>query len=136
MIVCGSDLNHLDLSRLSIMSGLKVLVDFPTRGQSILDNCLTNKESLFNKCYAITSLMKSDSKGVVLPAGKKLKLVRCTYKVHDYREHRKIVLGYPTLCYVYRIYNMWTKTLRQKLLEFNWEYMNSNTDVDRLVEEL
>ena len=26
LIVCGGDLNHLDLSRLSIMSGLKVLV--------------------------------------------------------------------------------------------------------------
>ena len=117
LIVCGGDLNRLDLSRLSIMSGLKVLVDFPTRGQSILDNCLTNKESLFNKCYPITSQMKSDHKGVVLPAGKKLKPVRCTYKIHDYREHRKIAF-------------------RQKLLEFNWEYMNSNTDVDRLVEEL
>ena len=43
--------------------------------------------------------------------------MRCTYKIHDYREHRKI--GF-----------------RQKLFEFNWEYMNSNTDVDRLVKEL
>ena len=72
------------------MSGLKVLVDFPTRDQSILDNCLTNKESLFNKCYPIISQIKSDHKGVVLPAGIKLKPVRCTYKAHDYMEHRKI----------------------------------------------
>ena len=43
--------------------------------------------------------------------------MRCTYKIHDYREHRKIAF-------------------RQNPLEFNWEYMNSNTDVDRLVEEL
>ena len=37
LIVCGIDLNQLDLDKLSTMSGFKVLVDFPTRGQSILD---------------------------------------------------------------------------------------------------
>ena len=90
LFVSGGDFNHLNLNRLSIMSGLKVLVDFPTRGQSIFDNCLTNKESRFNKCYPIISQIKSDHKGVVLPEEIKLKPVRCTYKVHDYREHCKI----------------------------------------------
>ena len=115
LFVCGGDFNHLNLNRLSIMSGLKVLVDFPTRGQSILDNCLTNKESLFSKCYPIISQIKSDHKGVVLPAG--IKPVRCTYKVHDCREHRKIAF-------------------RKMLSDFNWEQISYITDVDTMGEEL
>ena len=92
LIVCGGDLNHLDLERLTTMSGLKVLVDFPTRGSSILDNCLTNNENLFHKCYSVIFQMKTDHKCVVLPSGIKLKPVRFMYKMHDYREHRIVRL--------------------------------------------
>ena len=92
LIVCGGDLNHLDLERLTTMFGLKVLVDFPTRGSSILDNCLTNNENLFHRCYSVISQMKTDHKGVVLPSGIKLKPVRFMYKMHDYREHRIVRL--------------------------------------------
>ena len=49
VFVCGGDLNHLDLNRLQSMSGWKALVDFPTRGDACLDNCLTNSPDLFNK---------------------------------------------------------------------------------------
>ena len=49
VFVCGGDLNLLDLNRLQSMSGWKALVDFPTRGDACLDNCLTNSSDLFNK---------------------------------------------------------------------------------------
>ena len=45
-VVIGSDLNNINLDKLSALSGLTALVDFPTRGSSILDNCLTNNCSL------------------------------------------------------------------------------------------
>lgn len=51
LVVCGGDLNRLDVEKLSMLSGLKPLVDFPTRHSAILDNCLTNNTSLFSKCY-------------------------------------------------------------------------------------
>ena len=77
LMVCG--VNNLDLERLTTMSGLKVSVDLPTRGSSILDNCLTNNENLFHKCYSVIPQMKIDHKGVVLPSGIKLKPVGFTY---------------------------------------------------------
>ena len=40
-IVCGGDLNRLDLTRLKRITGWTALVDFPTRGDSFLDNCFT-----------------------------------------------------------------------------------------------
>ena len=55
-----------------------------------MDNCLTNNESVFSKCYPIVSQMRTDYKGVVLPAGATLKPVRFKYTMRDYREHRKI----------------------------------------------
>ena len=51
LFVCGGDLNRLNLDKLTDVSGLKVLVDFLTRGTHILDNCLTNKAIVFSKCY-------------------------------------------------------------------------------------
>ena len=114
LFVCGGDHNHLDLERLSTMSGLKVLVDFLNRGSSILGNYLTNNENLFHKCYSVIFQMKTDHKCVVLPSGIKLKAVMITYKMHDYREHRKIVF-------------------QQKLLDYNWGYIKSNTAVDKVV---
>ena len=68
-IVLGGDLNQLYLSRLETMSGLKSFVDFSTRGESCLDNYLTNREDLFNKCHPIQMLMKTEHKGVIMPAG-------------------------------------------------------------------
>ena len=55
LVVCGGDLNRLNLEKLSSLSGLKVLVDFPTRRDSILDNCLTNNEAVFSKCYPVNA---------------------------------------------------------------------------------
>ena len=48
VVLCGGDLNRLDLDCLSTSSGLVPMVNFATRGTSILDNCLTNRPELFN----------------------------------------------------------------------------------------
>ena len=53
LVVCGGDLNRLDLEKLSSLSSLRALVDFPTRGDSILDKCLTNNEAFFSKCFSV-----------------------------------------------------------------------------------
>lgn len=70
--------------KLSNLSGLKALVDFPTRGNSVLDNCLTNNEALFSRCYPIVAQMKTDHKGVILPAGVRLKPLRFSCIMRDY----------------------------------------------------
>ncbi|XP_068724215.1 uncharacterized protein [Montipora capricornis] len=88
-IVLGGDLNRLNLSRLETISGLRPLVDFPTRGESCLDNYLTNREDLFNKCLPIQMLIKTDHKGVIMPAGSKLNPIRQKVQIRDVREHRK-----------------------------------------------
>ena len=62
LVVCGGDLNLLDLEKLSALSGLNALVDFPTRKQAVLDNCLTNIPGLFSKCYALTFKLKQTIK--------------------------------------------------------------------------
>lgn len=41
LVICGGDLKFINLTN------IEVLVDFPTRGNSVLDNCLTNNKSLF-----------------------------------------------------------------------------------------
>lgn len=53
LVLCRGHLNWLDLEKLSNLSGLKVLIDFPTLGDSVLNNCLTNNEALFSRCYPI-----------------------------------------------------------------------------------
>ena len=88
-IVCGGDLNQLDLTRLQRLTGCNVLVDFPTRGDAFLDNCLTNQPDLFGKSYAINMLMKTDHLGFIVPAGKKLKPIRRKVEFRDCRKHRK-----------------------------------------------
>ena len=115
LIVCGGDLNRLDLEKLTAVSGLKVLVDFATRGSVILDNCLTNNESLFSKCYPIIAQIKTDHKGIVLPPGAKLKPVRFKYILRDYREHRM-------------------NECHQKLLEHDWNNVNRCTNLDSAAE--
>ena len=92
VIVCGGDVNRLDMQELKALSGWNVMVDFPTRGNACLDNCLTNRPDLFGKAYPIHMLMKTDHKGFVLPAGTKLKPTRHKVLVCDCREQRKRAL--------------------------------------------
>lgn len=53
VVICGGDLNQLDLQHLEALTGWNALKDFPTRGNSHLDNCLTNCSDLFERCYPI-----------------------------------------------------------------------------------
>ena len=87
----GSDLNDINLDKISALSGLTALVDFPTRGTPILYFCLTNNCSLFSKCYPFDAQIKTDHRGVIVPAGAKPKPMRYKCTMYDYREHRKIV---------------------------------------------
>ena len=82
-VLIGGDLNNLNLDKLSALSGLTALIDFPTRGTSILDNCLTNNCSLFSKCYPFDAQIKSGHRDVIVPAGAKLKPMRFKYTMHD-----------------------------------------------------
>ena len=88
-IVCGGDVNRLDMQQFKALSGWDFMVDFPTRGNACLDNCLTNRADLFGQAYSIHMLIKTDHEGFVLPAGLKLKPVRRKVLVRDCREHRK-----------------------------------------------
>ena len=89
VIVLGGDLNQMDMDQLQQLSGWNVLVDFPTRGDSHLDNCLTNRPDLFARCYPFHVSTKSDHRGVILPAGSKLRPVRRKVHIRDRRLHRK-----------------------------------------------
>ena len=71
-VMIGGDLNNINLDKLSALSGLTALVDFPTRGTSIPDNCLTNNCSLSSKCYPFDAQIKTDHRGVIVPASAKL----------------------------------------------------------------
>ena len=82
-----------------------------------MDNCLTNNEALFFRCYPIAAQMKTDHKGVILPAGVRLKLLRFSCTMRDYREHRKIMFHH-------------------KLLEQDWNNVNDNFDLDTAVNSL
>jgi hypothetical protein len=90
LVICGGDLNHLNLDLMTSLTGLEPQVDFPTRGNAVLDNCLVNHPRLFSKCYPFVPQVKTDHKGVILPAGVKLKPLKFKYSMRDYREHRKI----------------------------------------------
>ena len=92
VFVCGGDLNHLDLNRLQSMSGWKALVDYPTRGDACLDNCLNNRPGLFNKCHPFQLSTKTDHTAVILPAGTKLKPISSKVQIQDCRENRKAML--------------------------------------------
>ena len=88
-IVCGGDVNRLDMQEFKALSGWDFMVDFPTRGNAYLDNCLTNRGDLFGQAYLIHMLIMTDHEGFVLPAGLKLKPVRRKVLVRECREHRK-----------------------------------------------
>ena len=61
VVVCGGDLNQLDLQHLEALSGWNSLVDFPTRGDSHLDNCLTNRPDLFERLMPRSLKWKQNS---------------------------------------------------------------------------
>ena len=61
--------------------------------------------------------MKTDHKGVILPAGVRLKPLRFSCIMRDYREHRKIVFHH-------------------KLLEQDWNHVIDNFDLDTAVSSL
>ena len=89
-VMWGGDLKRLNLELLSTVSGLTALVEFPTRGDASLDNCLTNKPELFQSTYPYEKLIKTDHNSVILPPGSKLRPLRTKYHFRDYREHHKI----------------------------------------------
>ena len=89
VIVCGGDVNRLDTHELKALSGWDVLVDFPTRGNACLDDCLTNRPDLFGNTYPLHMLIKTNREGFDLPAATKLKPTRHKVLVRDCREHRK-----------------------------------------------
>ena len=74
----------------STSSGLVPMVNFATRGPSILDNCLTNHAELFNDPVRFQALIKTDHWGVVLPLGNKTEPIRSKCCFRDFREHHKI----------------------------------------------
>ena len=63
VFVCGGDLNRLDLNQLQAtsISGWNVLVDFPTRGDAHLDNCLTNRLDIFSKVLPVSNINQDQS---------------------------------------------------------------------------
>lgn len=64
-IVCGGDVNRLDMQEFKALSGWDFMVDFPTRGNAWLDNCMTNRADLFGQAYPIHMLIKTDHEGFV-----------------------------------------------------------------------
>ena len=60
IIALGGDFNQLDMDGLQPLSGWNVLVEFPTRGDSHSDNCLTDRPDLFARCYPFYVSPKSD----------------------------------------------------------------------------
>ena len=65
----------------------------------------------------ISLLEKTDHEGVILPAGVRLKPLRFSCTMHDYREHRKIMF-------------------HRKPLEQDWNHVNDNFDLDTAVNSL
>ena len=117
VVLCGGDVNKLDIKRFEEMSGWNALVNFPTRGNSCLDNCFTNRTDLFSKCYPFHMLSKTDHMGVILPPGIKLPPIRRKVYVRDQRAHRK-------------------RDLYIALAKENWDDMIQETDVDEVVGRL
>ena len=115
VIVCGGDLNQLNINKLEQLLGWDAMVDFPTRGNACLDNCLTNRKDLFSGCTPFNMLIKTDHTGVILSAGMKLKPMRRKFLFRDCRKHRK-------------------DALYKALAEQNWEAVQKATNVDESVE--
>ncbi len=92
MFLFGGDLNHLDLECLKAEAGWHILVNFPTRGDVTLDNCLTNRPDLFSESFPFQASIKTDHIAVVVPAGTKLKPIRRKVQIRDCRRHCKAAL--------------------------------------------
>jgi hypothetical protein len=86
VIVCGGDLNNLNIHNLEQLLGWDAMVDFPNRDDACLDQCLTNRSDLFSRCIPFNMLIKTDHTRVTLQAGIKLKPMR---RKRDCRKHRK-----------------------------------------------
>ena len=117
VIVCGGDLNQLNINKLEQLLGWDAMVDFPTRGKACLDNCLTNRKDLFSKCTPFHMLIKTDHFGVILSAVRKLKPMRRKFLFRDCRKHRK-------------------DALYRALAEQDWEAVLKATNVDEAVDYL
>lgn len=89
VIVCTEDVKRLYMQELKALSGWVIMINFPTRGNACLDNCLTNKLDLFANAHPFHMLIKTDHKGFVLPDGTKLKPTFGKVLVRDCREHWK-----------------------------------------------
>ena len=92
VLLCGGDVNRLNVHEFQVLSGWNVMVDFPTRSNACLENCFTNRADLFGSPFSIHMLIKTDHQGVMLPAGTKLKPVRRTVQIGDTRKHQKEAL--------------------------------------------
>lgn len=87
------------------------------RGESHLNNFLTNRPDLFERCYPIQILIKTDHNGVVLPACDKLRPLRRKVTIRDRREHQK-------------------QALYLALSSEGWSELLSSTNVDAAVSQL
>ena len=90
MVVRAGEVNQLDLDTVTSMLGLVPVINFPTRGDSVLDNFLISEPGLFNIPFPYKALMKSDHVATVLPPGVKLKPVCKKYRLRDFIAHHKL----------------------------------------------
>ena len=63
-IVCGGDVNRLDMQEFKSLSGWDLMVDFPTWGNECLDNCLTNRVDRSVKHIPYTCLLRQTMKAL------------------------------------------------------------------------
>ena len=53
VLLCGGDVNCLDVHEFQALSWWNIMVDFTTRGNACLDNCFTDRVNLFDSPYPI-----------------------------------------------------------------------------------
>ena len=53
VLLCGGDVNCLDVHEFQALSWWNIMVDFPTSGNACLDNCFTDRVNLFGSPYPI-----------------------------------------------------------------------------------
>ena len=61
VVFCGSNFNQLNTEEFLFATGLEIFVDFPSRGNSTLDYCCTNRLDLFGKCFPHKHAHKNQS---------------------------------------------------------------------------
>lgn len=82
-MLCGGDVNKLDIKCFEEMFGWNVLVNFFIRGNFCLDNCFMNCMDFFLKCYFFYMFFKMDYMGVILLFGIKFLFICCKVYVCD-----------------------------------------------------